>query len=229
MEWERQDINSSLTYGDNTGWDYWECYFWGPHPTIPKIESVKLRVYTNNDWPYVDSTYGSELNSVSGYTKVWKAKYSNWYIASNYILLNPGFEDDMSQWTQWTSGTSGTNEIVTTNAHTGIKSLHLLKTGYTSGAFGVSSDTYNATPGSVALKLWAKGSKSGTVYLKIQAYNASNGFLGTGQFSLGDVESDWGQQTFTWTYPANTAKTKLDIAVQCNEDLYIDDIELYKT
>lgn len=147
----------------------------------------------------------------------------------NNIIQNPGFEQGWNNWRNWTYGTSGSNEIVSNTSHSGIYSLHLAKSGYTSGAFGVSTDVYSVTPGNVQLTLWAKGSKSGTVYVKIQSYDANNNFLSTGQFSLGSVTSNWGQQTFTWTYPANTAKTRVDIAVQCNSDLYFDDFSLVKT
>src|SRR5271157_5590261 len=175
-----------------------------------------------------DGTNWADITSWNSSTDVCLKAYTE-----NNVIINGGFEqgwNNYKNWIPWTSGTSGSNEIVSNVSHHGTESLHLAKSGYTSGAFGVYTNMYNATSGNMSLQFWVKGNNSvtGTVYVKLQAYNSQGTYIGGGQWPLGNVPNWWCWCDDLYNMPAGTAQVSVTISVQGNVDLNFDDFELYK-
>jgi len=67
-QWNQINIQSSNKTGESAipvtwGWDMWEeCYMEDDWPTLPELQSYALMVLTD-DWYFVTSTYGEELDS----------------------------------------------------------------------------------------------------------------------------------------------------------------------
>jgi C1A family cysteine protease len=210
------------------------------YPLIP-VQTV-INGYTNNataspgesfvsenwpNWVDLDTQYGN------GTTACLKA------YTENNIIENGGFEQNMADWTSWTSGTTGTVMVVSNESHHGTNSLLLAKSGYTSGAFGVSTNMYNVTPGNYSLNFYLinnSNSAPGLVYVKLLAYNSQGSYLGGGQWSLASVMglgnwvgNLWEPFETVCDLPAGTTQAKVTISVQGNVNLNFDDFELFRS
>lgn len=63
------------------GWNAWESFFGGTCPTLPRLESLDLEVWTTTGWQDVTPTYGSVLNNMMcPYSMGWVFQYYSWWV-----------------------------------------------------------------------------------------------------------------------------------------------------
>ena len=110
---------------------------------------------------------------VYGHTLAWHQNNNGTYLRSltgatgSNLVLNPGFENDFTNWftqVSATAPTSGAISIVTSDAQSGSKAARVLVNTPGPNAFSIQvvSDNFNVTSGTVyTLKYWAKAAVAG--------------------------------------------------------------------
>jgi endo-1,4-beta-xylanase len=113
---------------------------------------------------------------VYGHTLAWHQNNNGNYLRSltsatgSNLVLNPGFENDFTNWftqVSATAPTSGAISIVTTGAQSGSKAARVLVNTPGPNAFSIQvvSDNFNVTSGTTyTLKFWAKAAVAGQAF-----------------------------------------------------------------
>lgn len=140
---------------------------------------------------------------------------------SGNLVINPGFESQMSNWYNW-SNTS----TVTGNAHSGSYSIRV---GTSNGSAG-QAKIPSAAGTQYTVSAWGKVSKSDEVGdFGLNYYNSSGSKIGYNRINFTSTSYTFKEQTFT--APSGTAKVEIYVHKDTNSGgyFYADDLSITST
>jgi endo-1,4-beta-xylanase len=168
---------------------------------------------------------------VYGHTLVWHQNNNGNYLRSltgsggANLVLNPGFENDFTNWTTQVSSTaptSGNISVVNSGAHGGTKAARILVNtpGQDPWSVQMYSDNFSVTSGlTYTLRFWAKSASNAQSFRAVAQgssfYAQQNQSLTTG----------WTQYSFPFTPTEGTISIKFHFPNA--GDFFIDDLTLF--
>jgi endo-1,4-beta-xylanase len=168
---------------------------------------------------------------VYGHTLIWYQSNNGNYLRSltgstgSNLVINPGFENDFSNWftqVSTTSPTSGAISIVTSGAQSGTKAARILVNTPGPNAYSVQivSDNFNVTSGSTyTLKYWAKAAVAGQALRAIA--QGSSYYEQLNQ----TISSTWAEYSFPFTPTENAVSIKFHFPNA--GDFFIDNLSVF--
>lgn len=203
----------------------------GDAPTLPATASVLYNDGSIQQAPVTwDAITPEQLSSAGQFTlqgKVdgldEKASITVKVLASQNVVLNPGFESGMTNWTV-TGTAAGKIDTAGTNSHTGTNAFNYW---YASAyAFKVSQTVTGLENGVYTLKAWASGD-SAVSKLTLYAQSPDNDALSTNAVNTG--WNDWHQYTVdNIVVTGGQVTIGFDVAGPGGSWGYFDDFELIR-